>query len=90
MLLPSATQINKTSHLAEEPCLISPNSFRTRCWGEECRRLRFSGCTFEWPFLHADVFFPIFGVDFLQGHKLLVDVASSTLVDSNTGDTYKR
>ncbi len=72
---------------AEEPCLISPNSFRTQCWGEERRRLRFGSCTFEGSFLHADVSFSIIGVDFLHGYKLLVDVASTTLEDSNTGDT---
>ncbi len=72
---------------AREPRLIGPNGSRIRCWGEERRRLRFSGREFEWSFLQADVSFPILGVDFLRSNKLLVDVASNTLVDSATGDT---
>ena len=73
---------------AKEPRLIGPNGSRIRCWGEERRRLRFGGRTFEWPFLLADVSFPIIGVDFLRGNKLLVDVAGNRLVDSATGDTF--
>ncbi len=46
-----------------------------------------SGREFEWSFLQADVSFPILGVDFLRSNRLLVDVASNTLVDSATGDT---
>ena len=73
---------------AKEPRLIGPNGSLIRCWGEERRRLRFSGRTFEWTFLQADVAFPILGVDFLRNNKLMVDVASNTLVDSTTGDTF--
>jgi len=73
---------------AKEPRLIGPNGSLIRCWGEERRRLRFSGRTFEWTFLRADVAFPILGVDFLRNNKLMVDVASNTLVDSTTGDTF--
>ncbi len=37
----------------------------------------------ELPFL-ADVDFPILGVDFLQHHRLAVDVAAGQLVNNNT------
>ena len=73
---------------AKEPRLIGPNGLPIRCWGEERRRLRFGGRTFEWDFLRADVSFPILGVDFLRANKLLVDVAGKTLVDSSTGDRF--
>jgi len=74
---------------AREPCLTGPNGSRIQCWGEERRRLRFSGRLFEWPFLRAEVSFPILGVDFLRANKLLVDVANNALVDSTTGDTLR-
>ena len=74
---------------ATEPRLTGPNGSHIRCWGEERRQLRFSGRTFQWSFLRADVSFPILGVDFLRSNKLLVDVANNTLVDSTTGDTLR-
>jgi len=74
--------------LAKEPRLIGPNGLPIRCWGEERRRLRFGGRTFEWDFLRADVSFPIQGVDFLCANKLLVDVACKTLVDFSTGNRF--
>ena len=64
---------------AKEPCLIGPNGFRISCWGEEQRQLIFSGPTFEWTFLWADVSFPILGVDFLWANWLFVSVASNQL-----------
>ena len=73
---------------AREPRLTSPNGLPIRCWGEEKRRLRFGGRTFEWSFLRADVSFAILGVDTLRNNKLLVDVASNSLVDSATGDRF--
>jgi len=73
---------------AKEPRLVGPDGLPIRCWGEERQRLRFSGRTFEWDFLLADVSFPILGVDFLGTNKLLVDVAGDKLVDSTTGDTF--
>ena len=60
---------------ATEPMLISPNTHPIWCCGEERRRLCFSGGTFEWPFLHLDISFPILGVDFLRANKLSVSVA---------------
>jgi hypothetical protein len=74
---------------AKEPRLTGPNGLPIRCWGEEKRRLQFDGRTFEWSFLRADVSFAILGVDFLRANKLLVDVASNSLVDSATGDTFR-
>jgi len=73
---------------AREPRLTGPNGLPIRCWGEERRRLQFDGRTFEWSFLRADVSFAILGVDFLCANKLLVDVASNSLVDSATGDRF--
>jgi len=73
---------------AKEPRLIGPNGLPIRCWGEERRRRRFGGRTFEWDFLRADVSFPIQGVDFLCANKLLVDVACKTLVDFSTGNRF--
>ena len=73
---------------AREPRLTGPNGLPIRCWGEERRRLQFGGRTFQWPFLRADVSFAILGVDFLRANKLMVDVASNSLVDSTTGDRF--
>ena len=62
---------------ATEPRLTGPNGLPIRCWGEEKRRLRFSGRTFEWSFLRA------------RANKLLVDVSANSLVDSSTGDRFR-
>ncbi len=45
-------------------------------------RLQFHGRHFSWPFLLADVDFPIEGVDFLKNHCLMVDPANNRLVDA--------
>ena len=40
--------------------------------------------SYKWIFILADVKYPILGADFLQAHKLLVDVHSRRLIDSLT------
>ena len=40
--------------------------------------------SYQWIFILADVKYPILGADFLQAHKLLVDVHSRRLIDSLT------
>lgn len=40
--------------------------------------------SYKWIFVLADVKYPILGADFLQAHKLLVDVHSRRLIDSLT------
>ena len=77
-------------HSKEPPAkdrLNGPNGHQIRCWGEE-RRLCFGDHTFEWPFLQADVLFPILGVDFLHANKLLVNLTTNTLVYSSIGDHF--
>ena len=71
----------------KEPHLTNPNGSSIKCWGEGWRQLQFSSRTFQWLFLRTDVSFPILGVDFMRSKKLMVDVASNTLVESTTGDT---
>jgi hypothetical protein len=73
---------------ATKPRLTGPNGLPIQCRGEEKRRLRFGGRTFEWSFLQADVSFAILGVDFLHANKLLVDVSANSLVNSSTGDRF--
>ena len=74
---------------AQRPRLIGPNGQPIRCWGEERLRLQFSGRTFWWTFLKADVTFPILGVDFLRSNRLSVSVATNQLVDDANGDTFR-
>jgi RNase H-like domain found in reverse transcriptase len=38
------------------------------------------GKLYQWPFLQAEVSFPILGVDFLRHYKLLVDVVGGQLI----------
>ena len=40
--------------------------------------------SFKWVFIIADVQYPIIGIDFLQCHKLLVDVHNKRLLDTVT------
>ena len=40
--------------------------------------------SFKWVFIIADVQYPIIGIDFLQCHKLLVDVHNKHLLDTVT------
>jgi cleavage and polyadenylation specificity factor subunit 1 len=39
---------------------------------------------FKWTFIIAEVQYPILGIDFLQSHKLLVDVPNKRLLDTIT------
>jgi hypothetical protein len=66
----------------------APTACRSGAGGRRGGGLQFDGRTFEWSFLRADVSFAILGVDFLHANKLLVDVASNSLVDSATGDRF--
>ena len=68
------------------PKLVGPAGGDIKCWGKSTIQLRFSGRTFQWPFLRAAVSFPILGVDFLIANRLLVDAAGNRLLDAATGD----
>jgi hypothetical protein len=57
------------------------------CWGDRLEQLRFQVQDFSWKFLLADVAFPIFGVDFLRFHKLLIDPEGHAFLD-NTGRRF--
>jgi len=67
---------------AGQPRLTGPNGQPIKCWGEERRRLRMGGRQFEWEFLLADVTFPILRINFLRAHRLAVDVARNTLINT--------
>jgi len=72
---------------ARHPRLIGPGGQPIRCWGEERLQLQFSGRLFMWPFIKAEVTFPIPGVAFLRANRLSVSVATNQLTDDSTGDT---
>jgi hypothetical protein len=73
---------HKSPMPATGPHLFGPSGQRIACWGERVLRLQFHGRHFSWPFLLADVDFPIVGVDFLKNHCLMVDPANNRLVDA--------
>ena len=65
-----------------------PDGNKIPTWGEQIFTLEFSGEVFSWSLLLADVEFPILGADFLQHHKLVVDMAQGTLLDAKNLDTF--
>ncbi len=64
---------HRSSLPATGPKLFGPAGQLIPCWGDRLVQLRFQDQDFSWKFLLADVAFPIFGVDFLRAHKLLID-----------------
>jgi hypothetical protein len=74
-----------SSSPATGPPLTGPAGETIPCWGEEPLSLKFGSEVFQWTFLRAAVQFSILGVDFLHGHRLLVDVAANCLVQGATG-----
>ena len=71
------------------PQLTGPAGAAIKCWGETPVPLNFSGRSFRWTFLLAAVKFPILGIDFLQAHQLMVDVAGRRLVSTSTGEELR-
>ena len=62
------------------PTLRSANNARIRCWGQRSATVELEGKRFEFPFLLADVRFPIIGIDFLRHFNLIVDVSREQLL----------
>jgi hypothetical protein len=54
------------------------------CWGEKQLPVQFLGRRFTWTFLLAKVEFPILGADFLKHFNLIVDLAASQLLATDT------
>ncbi len=61
------------------PSLSGADGRRIPCWGERSFTVTIGGVPRQWQFLLAAVSFPIFGVDFLCHHSLVVDVANLRL-----------
>jgi hypothetical protein len=69
---------HKSPKPAIDPHLFCPSGQRISCWGERVLRLQFHDRPFSWPFLLADVDFPIV----LKQHCLMVDPTKNRLVDA--------
>jgi hypothetical protein len=76
------------------PALGSANNVRIRRWRQQQSSHTLGGQSFQFPFLLADVRFPIIGIDFLQRFQLVVDVCAeqllprSALAQSVAGDVF--
>jgi hypothetical protein len=68
--------------------LAGPDDQSIPCWGERKTDLIFNSRRFAWPFLLADVQFPIIGVNFLRHFCLLVDIAAGLLVDTVSSQSF--
>ena len=66
------------------PVLKGPGGQTIACWGEKELPVQFSGRRFTWTFLLAKVEFPILGADFLKHFNLIVDLAASQLLATDT------
>jgi hypothetical protein len=64
--------------------LKGPGGQTIPCWGEKQLPVQFSGRRFTWTFLLASVEFPILGADFLKHFNLIVDLAASQLLATDT------
>jgi hypothetical protein len=64
--------------------LRSANNTPIRCWGQRSATVELEGKQFEFPFLLADVRFPIIGIDFLRHFNLIVDVNREKLLPRTT------
>jgi hypothetical protein len=62
------------------PSLTAADGRLIPCWGERSCTVTIAGVARRWNFLLAWVSFPIIGIDFLQHHGLLVDVANLRLL----------
>ena len=68
---------------ASKPCgpaLATAGKTPIRCWGSRMAVVAAGGRKFCCCLLLADVAFPILGADFLQQHKLMIDLAHMQLV----------
>jgi hypothetical protein len=66
------------------PVLKGPGGQTIACWGEMQLPVQFSGRRFSWTFLLAKVEFPILGADFLKHFNLIVNLAASQLLATDT------
>ena len=64
--------------------LIAANGSRIINYGYKFLQLSFSGSTFQWQFIIAEVSIPLIGADFLSHFHLLVDVINRRLINTTT------
>ncbi|CAH8673085.1 unnamed protein product [Schistosoma rodhaini] len=70
--------------------LRAANRSEIKTYGKKHLRLHFGPkSNFSWNFIIADVLVPIIGVDFLQSHKILVDVRNRKLVLADHSSVIK-
>ena len=71
------------------PMLELPNKQVVPTYGEKVMSVCFSGRTFVWSFVLADISFPIIGADFLKYFRLIVDLFSGLMLDLKTMQTLR-
>jgi transposase InsO family protein len=71
------------------PMLQLPNKQLVPSYGEKVLTVEFSGKTYVWSFLLADISFPIIGADFLRYFKLLVDLSTGLMLDLKSMQTLR-
>ncbi|XP_066941368.1 uncharacterized protein [Macrobrachium rosenbergii] len=64
--------------------LVAVNGSSICCYGTLTRRISILGHKYDWPFVIADVKFPLLGADFLAHRVILVDVGRKRLQDTWT------
>ena len=66
------------------PVLLAANNTPIKTYGKRSVKLILGNRRFCWDFTIADVPQPLLGADFLRSNKLLVDLRSKRLIDSET------
>ncbi len=81
---------HRSSSSPSGPVLSGPSGATFSSWGSRSLTVRFSGTSYTWDFLLADVSFPIIGIDFLQNFNLLVHPSSGRLIRIDSGDLFRQ
>ena len=70
--------------------LEAANGTPIKTYGEQLLKLTIGlRREFRWPFIVADVSFPILGMDFLRHHELALDPSTQSLIDKTTNYSVK-
>ena len=81
---------NKNEVKEEGSHLVAANGTKIPTYGEKLLDVNLGmRRKFVWPFIIADVKYPILGADFLSNFNLSISLYNKSVLDENTGIVYK-